>query len=140
MWRVLVARTPSISPETINVHFVIPIPTHVPQPGSQTTKKEQGGGRWWQVVANVAVAIYVLGSYSLSYYFRGERGVQRDHTKAVELYTSSAELGCSHNNLAGVYHEPGGKKKKDNFHYNYKVAAMAGDEAPRYQIGAHEFV
>jgi hypothetical protein len=92
------------------------------------------------VVANVAVAIYVLGSYSLSYYFRGERGVQRDHTKAVELYTSSAELGCSHNNLAGVYHEPGGKKKKDNFHYNYKVAAMAGDEAPRYQIGAHEFV
>ena len=43
------------------------------------------------------------------YYSHGLKGLQQDHSKAIELYTRSANLGFSqaHNNLAGIYSEGG---------------------------------
>ena len=73
------------------------------------------------------------------HYYIGEQGFPQDHTKAMELYTKSADLGCrmAHYDLGNIYHEQG-DKKKENFHY--EAAAMAGDEEAQFQIGANEFV
>jgi TPR repeat protein len=70
-------------------------------------------------------------------YYNGLNGVRQDRTKAFELYTKAADLGCSvaNYNLANIYDE-GGDLKKAKFHY--EAAAMAGHEMARYIIGLME--
>jgi TPR repeat protein len=63
--------------------------------------------------------------------------LQQDHSKALELYTRSANLGFNqaHNNLAGIYYE-GGVLKKAKFHL--EEAAMAGHEVARNNLSELE--
>ena len=86
-----------------------------------------------RVAANDAASIFLLGNY----YNQGLGGVQQDHIKAIEIFTKSAELGCSkaHKNLAIVHHE-GGNMKKAKFHF--EAAAMAGNEEARCNLGIIE--
>jgi len=79
---------------------------------------------------NDAASIYMLaGSY-----YQGLHGLQLDRTKAMELYTRAAELGCSkaHNELGVIYHERGDMKKAK---FHSETAAMAGHEGARYNLG-----
>jgi hypothetical protein len=71
------------------------------------------------------------------YYLHGLKGLQQDHSRAIELYTTSANLGFSqaHNNLAGIYSE-GGDMKKAKFHF--EAAAMAGHEMARNNLACLE--
>jgi TPR repeat protein len=73
-----------------------------------------------------------------NFYNQGLGGVQQDHIKAIEIFTKSAELGCSkaHKNLAIVHHE-GGNMKKAKFHF--EAAAMAGHEGARCNLGVMEY-
>jgi TPR repeat protein len=85
------------------------------------------------VEANDAASICLLAhDYNL-----GRAGFQQDKTKAIKLYVRAADLGNikAHNNLAGIYFE-GGNLKKTKFHF--EVAAMAEDEALRYNLGTME--
>jgi TPR repeat protein len=86
-----------------------------------------------RVAANDAFSICVL---AISYY-QGLNGIQQDLTKAMELFIKSADLGCSdaHSHLGNAYHE-GGDVKKAKFHL--EIAAMAGDEEARYNLGCME--
>jgi TPR repeat protein len=61
----------------------------------------------------------------------------QDQTKAIELFTKSAELGHSqaHWNLGDIYRK-GGYLKKAKFHW--EAAAMAGHEVARSNIGSIE--
>jgi TPR repeat protein len=61
------------------------------------------------VEANDAIAMGMLGSY----YNHGQIGLQLDHNKAIELWTQSADLGCSkaHINLSDEYRDLGDMKK-----------------------------
>ena len=58
----------------------------------------------------------------------------QDQTKAIELFTKSAELGHSqaHWNLGDIYRK-GGYLKKAKFHW--EAAAMAGHEGARFNLG-----
>jgi TPR repeat protein len=69
--------------------------------------------------ANDAASIGVLANY----YEHGNGGLQQDHAKAIELYTRTAELGCSkaHCYLGNIHHK-GGDMKKAKFHF--EAAAM----------------
>jgi TPR repeat protein len=86
-----------------------------------------------RVEVNDNGAICVLGNY----YEDGFGGLQQDHTKAMELFTRAADLGCSkgHNKLAEIYCKEG-KYKKSKFHR--EAAAMAGDEVARCNLGLME--
>ena len=86
-----------------------------------------------RVEANDPNSIYMLSNS----YYRGSGGLQQDRTKAVELMTKAAELGCSiaHYNL-GRHYDEGGDLKKAKFHY--EAAAMAGHEDARYKLGEIE--
>jgi len=87
-----------------------------------------------RVGANDAASICLLaGSY-----YQGLNGFQQDQTKAMELYSRAADLGCSeaHNELGGIYHD-GGNLKKAKFHY--EDAAMAGNELARMNLGGSEY-
>ena len=86
-----------------------------------------------RVEANDAFSICMLGNC----YHHGSNGFLQDQTKAMELYTRAAELGCSkaHSFLGKLYHE-GGYLKKARFHF--EAAAMAGNEVARYNIGCME--
>jgi TPR repeat protein len=83
------------------------------------------------VEANDAESMCLLAGI----YHQGINGVQQDHTKAMELYTSAADLGSSraHSHLADIYHE-GGDLKKAKFHV--KAAAMLGNETARHILDA----
>jgi TPR repeat protein len=98
------------------------------------TDEEMVGEVMRRVEANDATSMFLLAGC----YYRGVRGFQQDHAKAVELYARSADLGCStaHNNLACVYDE-GGDLKKAKFHY--EAAAMAGHEVARFNLGMDEY-
>jgi TPR repeat protein len=86
-----------------------------------------------RVEANDAFSICMLGNC----YHHGSNSFQQDQTKAMELYTRAAELGCrkAHSFLGKLYHE-GGYLKKARFHL--EAAAMAGNEVARYNIGCME--
>jgi TPR repeat protein len=86
-----------------------------------------------RVVANDSASIYLLAN---SYHY-GLNGFQEDHAKAMELYTTAADLGHSkaHFHLGNIYLE-GGNLKKAKFHY--EATAMAGHEMARYIIGVME--
>jgi len=81
-----------------------------------------------------AGSMMVLGSY----HSHGQLGLQQDREKAMELWKQAAELGSS---LAqyhlGIYYDAGGDLTKAKFHY--EAAAMAGDEAARYNLGCMEY-
>jgi TPR repeat protein len=83
-----------------------------------------------RVEANDAVAIGMLAQH----YYKGLRGFQQDHNKAVELWTWAADLGCSdaHNNLADEYRDLGDMKKAK---FHSEAAAMEGNEIARYNLG-----
>ena len=85
------------------------------------------------VEANDAASICMLASC----YYHGYNGFQQDQTKAMELYTRAADLGCSdaHCNLGNIYHE-GGDLKKAKFHC--EAAAMIGHEVARNNLGVIE--
>ena len=86
-----------------------------------------------RVEANDAASIFLLATH----YNQGLNGLQLDRTKAMELYTRAAELGCSkaHNELGVIYHD-GGNMKKAKFHL--EAAAMAGNEVARHNLGCME--
>ena len=65
-------------------------------------------------------------------YYQGLNGVQRDHAKANELFTKSAELGCSEAHRA-LGNNEGGDMKKTKFHL--EAAAMLGHENSRCNLG-----
>jgi hypothetical protein len=96
------------------------------------TEEENNEDLMKRAEANDAASIFLLG------YEYGLRGLQQDQTKAMELYTKAAELGCSkaHSFLGKLYHE-GGNKKKAKFHF--EAAAMAGDEWARCIVGLMEY-
>ena len=83
-----------------------------------------------RVGANDAASMKMLADS----YYQGLNGFQQDHIKAIELFTKSAELGCSkaHGSLSDIYHD-GGALKKAKFHF--EAAAMAGNEGARYNLG-----
>ena len=67
-----------------------------------------------RVAANDAASIYMLG-YE---YYHGSFGLQQDQTKAIELFTKSAELGCSKAHVhLGMLHYKGGDMRKAKYHY-----------------------
>jgi TPR repeat protein len=86
-----------------------------------------------RVAANDAFSIYVLANS----YYEGLNGIQQDLTKAMELFTKSADLGCSdaHCDLADVYRDEGCMKKAK---FHWEAAAMAGDEGARCNLGVME--
>jgi TPR repeat protein len=86
-----------------------------------------------RVAANDPTSIYLLAHF----YYMGIGGFPQDHAKAIELYSRSANFGCSaaHNQLGGIYYE-GGYLKKAKFHY--ESAAMAGCEVARCDLGGVE--
>ena len=73
-----------------------------------------------RAAANDAASINLLAGY----YHQGRAGIQHDRTRAMELFTRSADLGFSkaHNNLGNIYHY-GGDMKKAKFHL--EASAMA---------------
>jgi TPR repeat protein len=87
-----------------------------------------------RVEANDAAAIGMLAQQ----YYKGLRGFQQDHNKAVELWTRAADLGCSdaHNNLADEYRDLGDMKKAK---FHSEAAAMEGNEIARYNLGIIEY-
>lgn len=60
-----------------------------------------------RVEVNDPASIFILGGH----YNQGV-AIQQDRTKAIKLYSRSANFGYSaaHNNLAGIYHEGGDMK------------------------------
>ena len=91
-----------------------------------------------RVDAGDPVAIFYLGSQ----YGIGQYGLEKDVTRAVELYERAAELGVkeAHHNLGVMYHE--GKeveKDTDKAFRHYEVAAMFGDVSARYALGHMEY-
>ena len=101
--------------------------------GRKKTEEEQVEQITKWVAANDAVAMGMLATH----YNQGLGGVQQDHIKAIELFTKSAELGCSkaHCNLGNIYYD-GGNMKKAKFHF--EATAMAGHEMARYNLGVME--
>ena len=86
-----------------------------------------------RVAANDPASIFVLANY----HELGSGVLQQDQTKAMELYTRAADLGCgkAHSYLGDFYYE-GGDLKKAKLHL--EAAAMAGQNGARYIIGAME--
>ena len=83
-------------------------------------------------------AIYFLGNQ----YEFGEYGLEKDVTRAVELYERAAELGVkdAHYNLGVTY--AGGKvveKDMDKAFRHYEAAAMSGEVSARYNLGCEEY-
>ena len=80
-----------------------------------------------------AEAINMLGCY----YRVGRYGFPQDHDKAI----GAGELGCvmSYGNVADAYYNGRGVERdmKKAIHY-YELAAMGGDIAARYNLGAFE--
>jgi TPR repeat protein len=87
-----------------------------------------------QVEVNHAASIYLLADSC----YKGARGVQQDHAKAMKLYARSGELGFSkaHYYLGLHYYSNGGDLKKAKFHY--EAAAIAGHEVARHNLGIME--
>ena len=86
-----------------------------------------------------AEAMYNLGCN----YSKGLYGLQRDYTKALELYHRAGELGNAgaYHNIGTAYNNSRGveRDKKKAVHY-YELAAMRGNEsATRFNLGNSEF-
>mmetsp|Transcript_2972 Transcript_2972/g.6899 ORF Transcript_2972/g.6899 Transcript_2972/m.6899 type:complete len:271 (-) Transcript_2972:147-959(-) len=83
------------------------------------------------------LAVYNLGTK----YEYGEYGLEKDVTRAVELYERAAELGVkeAHYNI-GVLYDEGTDVEKDvaKAIRHYESAAMGGDVSARYNLGSEE--
>ena len=102
-----------------------------------TTEEEMDERRKKRVEANDHMAIYNQGNFHRD----GKYGYPQNHTKALELYHRSAELGCSvaYNNIGVAYDKGRGvevDKKKANYYYD--LAAIMGDISARYNLGIFE--
>ena len=90
-----------------------------------------------RVDAGDPTAIYHLGTK----YDLGQNGLEKDVTRAVELYERAAELGVkeAHFNL-GVMYGAGtdAEKDMDKAIRHYEAAAMSGDVLARYNLGCKE--
>ncbi|EJK70188.1 hypothetical protein THAOC_08474, partial [Thalassiosira oceanica] len=91
-----------------------------------------------RVAAGDPVAMYALGTK----YEHGEFRLEKDVTRALELYECAAELGVkeAHNNL-GVLYAKGADVEKDmakSFRH-YETAAMSGHVPARYNLGCEEY-
>ena len=90
-----------------------------------------------RVDAGDPVAIWNLGSQ----YDSGQYGLEKDVTRAVELYERAAELGVkdAHYNL-GVLYSEGEEvaKDMDKAIRHYEVSAMCGHVLARYNLGCIE--
>jgi tetratricopeptide (TPR) repeat protein len=98
------------------------------------TEEERVQEMMRRVEANDAASIFLLACN----YHHGYNGLQQDQTKAKELYTRAADLGCSqaHCNLGNIYHK-GGDLKKAKFHC--EAAAMIGhNNVARNNLGVIE--
>ncbi|EJK72976.1 hypothetical protein THAOC_05433 [Thalassiosira oceanica] len=91
-----------------------------------------------RVDAGDPVAMFTLGA---KYHF-GEIGLEKDATRAIELYERAAELGVkeAHFNLGVTYHE-GTDVEKDTAKAvrHFEAAAMYGHVKARYNLGNMEF-
>jgi tetratricopeptide (TPR) repeat protein len=98
------------------------------------TDKDEVAGMMKRVEVNDAVAIYLMGNN----YYHGKLGLLRDQERAMELWKQAADLGYNkaHYQLGCIYRE-GGDLKKAKFHC--EAAAMAGNEAARYNLGCMEY-
>jgi TPR repeat protein len=97
------------------------------------TNRDIGEEMMRRVEANDATSICMLASH----YYQGTNSIQQDQRRAIELFTKSAEHGCSkaHSHLGDIYYK-GGDLKKAKFHV--EAAAMAGHEGARYNLGIME--
>jgi TPR repeat protein len=90
-----------------------------------------------RVEADDAVAIHTLGCC----HDAGERGMQQDYEKAVELWLRAGELGCakSYNNVGGCYFRGEGVERDTmKARYYLKLAAMGGSVYARHNLGILE--
>jgi len=90
-----------------------------------------------RIASNDAEAMYLLGCH----YANGDMGLPQDSNKAMELWFQAAELGsnAAHCALGKSYYRGEGVEmdmKKSKYHL--EIAAMAGDEDARYNLGALE--
>ena len=77
--------------------------------------------------------------YSLAAaYDHGDRGMQQDSTKAIELWLRAGELGCAeaYHNLGNSYNfGMGVEVDKKKAKYYWELAAMNGDAYARHNLG-----
>jgi hypothetical protein len=87
-----------------------------------------------RVEANDAASIYLLANS----YDNGTNGFPQDPARAMELYTTAADLGHSKAQyFLGMHYYHGKNWKKAKFHL--EAAAMAGHEMARCRLGIMEF-
>ena len=82
-------------------------------------------------------AIYFLGNQ----YESGQYGLEKDVTRAVELYERAAELGVKEaHSCLGVLYDVGidVEKDTDKAIRHYEAAAMSGYVSARYNLGCEE--
>jgi TPR repeat protein len=91
-----------------------------------------------RVEANDANSFNNLGLH----YAGGTLGLRQDLNKALELWTRAAELGSciAHCTIGGKYYQGVGVEKdaKKGIHH-FELAAMAGNELARFQLGRIEY-
>ena len=90
-----------------------------------------------RVDAGDPFAIYYLGAL----HDHGRYGLEKDVTRAVELYERAAELGLkeAHYELGCLYREGTGvEKDMAKAFRHYEAAAMCGDVAARHNLGCKE--
>ncbi len=91
-----------------------------------------------RVEANDAESMNYLGLC----YAEGKLGLRQDRTKAFKLWTQAAELGScmAHYRIWFVYYQGEGVEKdvKKAIHH-LELAAMAGHETARYNLGVNEY-
>jgi TPR repeat protein len=90
-----------------------------------------------RVEAGDAEAVYSVGNH----YYHGDYGFPQNYTKALKLFHQAAELGYApaYTNVGSCYINGQGVEvdKKMAKHY-YELAAMAGNEVARNNVGIHE--
>ncbi|EJK44330.1 hypothetical protein THAOC_37138, partial [Thalassiosira oceanica] len=90
-----------------------------------------------RVDAGDPMAIYTLGNL----YEYGRLGLEKDVTRAFELYEHAAELGVKEAHFSlGVLYEEGAEVEKDmaKAFRHYEAAAMCGHVSARHNLGCEE--
>ena len=104
---------------------------------TQTTDEEQMERLQKRMKVDDAKAMYILGCF----YDDGKFGLPQDHTKALELWHQSANLGhaTSYYNIGNSYYKGEGEARDEMkaIHY-YEVAAIGGITQARHNLGMLE--